>query len=307
MIGLSALSEYAIAEEPGSFEPEGLISVAGPLGAVLLLGAAAAGFVASSGSVLRPPVVTGYLTASGQSAAPAILASALVRASASAGVVSLPGILGDALATGSVSIFAYAAAGHVLAQPRGVAFHDFTATLGDVVTRYVMDLIVAGDPVRVPISSWQATLQTGASCYVQCVVPAALDWSATINAATEFVISRVADAPSGEITYEMARSPLGQVSAARGPTNYTATLSGYADAFAEDEDPDATFDRTLTGIRSTTTGTSPTRVRSAIDWLLRPGQRAYYDDGASFVVRFINYYCMSFPGGGSDSYMDAGE
>ena len=135
------------------------------------------------------------------------------------------------------------------------------------------------------------------------VVPAVADWIDAINDATEFVITRAADTSVGRIEYEMARAPLEQISIARGPTNYTATLSGYSTAFAENEEPDAAYDRTLTGIRSTTTGTAATRVRCAIDWLLRPGQRAYYDEGASFVVRYINYYVPAT----GDAYMDVRE
>lgn len=254
-------------------------------------------------SIFGAADVLGNVTVLALSSVPAILGAPVALGGFAAGWASAASLLGAPAMLGSVPLACYAAAASPLGVSIALAYHDFTGQLGDAVTRYVMDLTTPGGPVRVPISSWQATLQTGASCYVQCVVPACLDWSDTINAADEFVISRVADAPSGEITYEMARSPLEQVSMARGPTNYTATLSGYADAFAEDEDPDATFDRTLTGIRSITSGTSPTRVRSAIDWLLRPGQRAYYDDGASFVVSYINYYVPT----GNDAYMDVGE
>ena len=169
------------------------------------------------------------------------------------------------------------------------AVHDFSYGLGDV-SRTTSWTCIPHGAGAVPISSWQATLQTGAKNYVQGVVPAVADWIDAINDATEFVITRAADTSVGRIEYEMARAPLEQISIARGPTNYTATLSGYSTAFAENEEPDAAYDRTLTGIRSTTTGTAATRVRCAIDWLLRPGQRAYYDEGASFVVSYINYY-----------------
>lgn len=191
-----------------------------------------------------------------------------------------------------------------LGAASAVAYHDFTTQMGDAVTRYVMDLTTPGGLVRVPISSWQATLRTGASNYVQCVVPAALDWAASINDATHFTIYRTAKIPDGAaIEYEMARAPLQTASFARGPTNYTVTLSGYSTAFAEDEAPPTSYDRTLTGIRSVTIGSGRTRVRCAIDWLLRPGQRAYYDGESSFVTAFINYYVPQ----GSDAYMDAGE
>ena len=227
--------------------------------------------------------------------------SAIVGASV-AGWSSVASILGEINVLGSVPVCGVVAAVGPLGSVQAVAFHDFTDAVGDSITTYVMDLDTPGGLVRVPISSWQAILQTGASCYVQCVIPACLDWSEAINAADEFVISRVADAPTAQIEYEMARSPIGQVSMARGPTNFTATLSGYAPAFAEDEDPPETYDRTLSDVRSVTTGTALMRVRCAIDWLLRPGQRAYYADGASFVVRYINYYVPAT----GDAYMDAG-
>lgn len=228
--------------------------------------------------------------------------SAIVGASV-AGWSSVASILGEINVLGSVPMCGVVAAVGPLGSVQAVAFHDFTDAVGDSITTYVMDLDTPDGLVRVPISSWQATLQTGAKNYVQGVVPAVADWIDAINDATEFVITRAADTSVWRIEYEMARAPLEQISIARGPTNYTATLSGYSTAFAENEEPDAAYDRTLTGIRSTTTGTAATRVRCAIDWLLRPGQRAYYDEGASFVVSYINYYVPAT----GDAYMDVGE
>lgn len=302
MLGFSAISETAISEAADAGPPEAIVSAASPLGAVLLLGASSLAW-ASDASPLRQPSVVACLQVNAYASAPAVLGTPVVRSLNAAAMAAAAGPLGAVRAVGSIPLASFAAAASPLGTPYALAYHDFTGQLGDAITRYVLDLTTPGGLVRVPISSWQATLRTGASCYVQCVVPACMDWTDQINTADEFVISRVADAPTGEITYEMARSQLEQVSMARGPTNYTATLSGYSDAFAADEDPDTTFDRTLTGIRSITTGTSPTRVRSAIDWLLRPGQRAYYADGASFVVVFINYYVPT----GNDAYMDVGE
>lgn len=302
MLGFNAIAESAICEAGSISQPDGLIAVAGPLGAALVIGAAALGF-SSAPSPLQSPSAVAYRTVEGYSEAPGVLATALALGGGTGGPSSAPAILGVPRAVGSIPLLSYAAAGHVLGQPRGLAYHDFSGQLGDAVTRYVMDLITPTGTVRAPISSWQATLQTGAKNYVQGVVPAVADWIDAINDATEFVITRAADTSVGRIEYEMARAPLEQISIARGPTNYTATLSGYSTAFAENEEPDAAYDRTLTGIRSTTTGTAATRVRCAIDWLLRPGQRAYYDEGASFVVSYINYYVPAT----GDAYMDVGE
>lgn len=188
-----------------------------------------------------------------------------------------------------------------LAAPALSARHDFTGQLGEVVERYVMDLITTSGPVRVPISSWQATLQTGRKSYAQCVVPACAPWVGAITAATEFVVSRRAALPSGAaIEYEMARMPVQTVRYDRGPQRYTATLSGYADAFAASANPPAIYDREIQGRRSISSGASDIRVRCAVDWLLRPGHRAMVE-GVPFVVDYINYFV-----GGNDSYSDVG-
>lgn len=195
----------------------------------------------------------------------------------------------------------YASAPSMLGAPAVLGINDFSGQLGDAVTLFVMDLLTPGGVVRVPISSWQATLQTAVKNYVQCVIPACADYVDSINAATEFVIYRRAELPTGDaIEYEMARAPLEIAQYNRGPQRYTCVISGYSDGFAEDEDPSELNDRTLTGIRSTASGTG-LRVRCAVDWLLRPGQRAYAD-GVPFVVDYINYFCTDF-----DAYMDAGE
>ena len=43
------------------------------------------------------------------------------------------------------------------------------------------------------------------------------------------------------------------------------------------------------------------RVRCEIDWLLRPGHRAYYGT-TPIIVDYLNYYVP-----GVDQYMDVGE
>ena len=196
-----------------------------------------------------------------------------------------------------------ASAPAVIGAPSAVLLNDFTALLGATVTQYVMDLITPGGVVRVPIGSWQATLQADAASYVQCTVPATSAWIDALDAATEFVISRRAFAPSGAgVEYEMARAPAQTVRFDRGPQRHTCTLSGYAAALVlAGEAPPAAYDRTLQGVRSISSGSGGVRVRCAIDWLLRPGHRAIAE-GAPFVVSYINFYVN-----GADAYSDVGE
>jgi hypothetical protein len=156
--------------------------------------------------------------------------------------------------------------------------------------------------VRVPISSWQATLQQGRANYVQCVVPGVAPWVSSIGDATEFVLTRQAVLPDESVfEYEMTRAPLGEARFDRGPTNYTCTLSGYSPGFAVDEEPSGAAALVLTHVRSISSGSGGRRVRCAIDWLLRPGQLASFE-GAEFTAAFINYYVQ-----GRDAYMDVGE
>ena len=212
---------------------------------------------------------------------------------------SAPTPLGVPFVLGNIPTTAKASAPGPLSPPQAKAWHDFTGQIGEVVTRYVMDLITPSGTVRVPISSWQATLRTGASSYVQCVIPAAQPWGATINAATSFRIYRRAVTTGGQVfEYLMAEAPADTPQFDRGPTNPTCTLSGYAPGFAG-QDVSPGTDRTLTGIRSISSGASY-RVRCAVDWLLRPGQRGVVD-GVPFVVEWINYYVNT-----NDAYMEVG-
>lgn len=233
--------------------------------------------------------------------APSPLAGAAALLYTLVGRVSAPSPLRGAAAL-LYTLVGLATAPSPLGRPAVLAQHDFTAALGDVSTHWVMDLVTPTGLVRVPISSWQATLQSGSSCYVQCVVPACMAWVDAINAATEFVIYRRAEVPGTAlaIEYEMARSAAEQAQFDQGPQRYTCTLSGYPDAFAASLDPPVVYDRTLNGVRSVSSGSS-LRVRCAVDWLLRPGHRAYVG-GVPFVVRFINYYALA-----GDGYMDVGE
>lgn len=198
-------------------------------------------------------------------------------------------------------------------SPLGAAallgFTDWTARLQEVqLTQFALDLVTPDGDVRVPISSWQATLTTTGQCYAGCVIPACLDWVEDLEEATEFVILRRAVLDSGAIVMwvEMIRCPLDTLQIDQGPTNMTASLSGYFDEIAEDDDPPARYDRTLEGVRSVSTN-SGARVRCAIDWLLRPGQRAFYAS-TSLIVDYINFYAtISESGEGMQAYMDVGE
>lgn len=208
-----------------------------------------------------------------------------------------PSPLGAVSALGRRPVAGDAAAPSPLAACAALATHDFTAQLAESDSRYAMDLVTPEGAVRTPISSWQATIQSGSANYVQCVVPACAPFVDALNAATEFIIYRGGRLLDGRvIEYEMARAPASP-QFDRGTTNYTCTLSGYANAWAGS----GGGTRTLTGLRSISGGAGGTRVRSAIDWLLRPGDVAIAE-GQSFTVEYLNYYVT----GDGDAYADIG-
>lgn len=181
-------------------------------------------------------------------------------------------------------------------------YHDYTGQIGDSITRYVLDLVTPNGPVRVPISSWQATLQVGMSNYLQAVVPACAPWVDAIGAATEFVVLRQASrAGAVVLEQELARAPMQTPRYDRGPQRFTCTLAGYADGFAVPIEGEPQVQRTLTAVRSVSATPGARRVRCAVDWLLRPGHRVTAE-AEVFDAAYINYYCT-----GADAYMDVGE
>lgn len=219
-----------------------------------------------------------------------------------AGPLKSPTVMAQAYPSALIAVTSPLGAVRLLCQ------HDFTPLLtGVTVSQFVMDLVTPGGLVRVPISSFQATLSSDRQSYAGCVIPACGQWLATLATATEFVVSRRATLPDGRvIEYVMARSPLNTTQIDQGPTNHTASISGYVQAYEPNANPSATFDRYLDGVRSISVYESGIRVRCAIDWLLRPGQRAYYTDAASFIVSYINMYVVQNTAS-IDAYMDVGE
>lgn len=282
---------------------EAIAAAASPLGNQSAVAAALVASIAAAASPLGSQYAMGAAQVSCvvAAASPLGLSYALAALASSRSSVESP--LTPAIVRAVMGGRALAAVPSMLSSASALVNHDFTVALGDVTARYLLDLVTPGGLVRAPISSWQGTLQTGAKCYVQAVVPASTLYADAINAASEFVISRAAVLPSGmAVEQEMARSPVGSAQFDRGAMRETCTISGYADGFAESTNPPAEYDRTLANIRSMSSGSGGMRVRCAVDWLLRPGQRAFAN-GVPMIADYINYYAPT----GGDSYMDVGE
>lgn len=169
--------------------------------------------------------------------------------------------------------------------------------------RIIYKVVLSADgfaDLDVPMSSWQATVQSGAQSYLQAVIPAATEVYSDVldRQGGTFTVSRcVALGATSETECQvMASAPLSTIRYDRGATNASVTISGY---WTEEES--AGYTATLTDVR-TTSITSTTRVRTAIDWALRPGHVANAGDQTIDPVRYINYYVSPL-----DEYMDVGD
>ena len=188
-----------------------------------------------------------------------------------------------------------------LGEPALNTLNNFSALAEGRPQKYVMR--VTGDPVvQIPISSWQATLQTDRESYTQCVapaIPAYADILAERMGIEQFIIYRTVEIQGETLETEMARAELTTIIVQQGAFNETATISGYTNSFGATSSLAATE---LTGIRSTrqTLGGS-TSIRSDIDWNLRPGQDVT-GDGITFTTDYISYYVTK----DGQAYMDSG-
>lgn len=155
-------------------------------------------------------------------------------------------------------------------------------------------------PVRIPISSWQATLQTGRASYLQAVIPGAADVLDAINAraAGTFTIRKGARWIETGLVNEsmMAEAPIQTMRVDEGPTNVTVTLSGFYTYMAG-----APVTRIMADVRSRSSDAGGQRARCAVDWFLRPGDTAMVRD-QPMSVAWINYYVNA-----QDAFMDIGE
>jgi len=155
-------------------------------------------------------------------------------------------------------------------------------------------------PLRVPIRSWQATVQKDRASYVQAVVPGIDRFIDDIEMrdSPEFVIRRSSVFPDGteQGLFELARAPM-TLEANTGWLNNTGTLTGYAQM----EPPVNPLTRVLSGARSVaSSGLGNQRVRARLDFVVRPGD-IVNANGVIFEVAYINFYVTD-----TDEYMDLG-
>jgi len=168
-------------------------------------------------------------------------------------------------------------------------FQDWTDNLPTNLLQTFYTLTITGTPdLVVPISSWQATLRMGSrSDYLQAVIPAAQDLAESISdrSSGRLLIKKGYIFDDGSKRSEViAESEFSAISSARGPVNYTITVSGYMASKTAD-----LADRQIKNARSINVANGSYRVRSDIDLFLRPGMNAGVL-GGTFKVDYINFY-----------------
>jgi hypothetical protein len=275
---ISAVTEEYDADAPSvEASPEGVSATTG-IGLAVAAGAASAApsgvyAVAVLGTATEE-IRRGYLALSGPLGTPALFGEPVLY-----GALSLAGPLGT---------------------PAWRGASDFAAVIGSVTNYYVMD--VTGTPtLRIPISSWQCTLNATAQSYLQASLPAAADYALELltrrEAGESFQIRRGGRLPSGPVfEYLMATALMQQVRIDRGPERYTITLIGYSDPVTA-ANPTT---RALDNIQLVSLNGTSIRLRGEINWQMQPGDTVT-GAGQSFTARYITYYVGDF-----GAYMDVG-
>jgi hypothetical protein len=295
----------AVAAAQAVVSPAGIAQLAAMLGQPAIVGHVAPFGMADGPSMLQVPAALAAVPPRGLIVLPPVFGvAAAIGSTAVQSIIALPPVFSAVVVVARQYPTAQSVVNSVLGSARMVGFTDYTAFVDPVApTYYVADFVTPGGAVRLPVSSWQATLQTGQQSYVQCVVPGVLAYVDEINSATSFSITRRAALLDGDAVEEaMAAAPISFVQFAQGTANYTANVNGYAPGFVAGDALPPMYDRRLAGIRTIFGGAGGYRVRCAIDWLLRPTQRAFLNDETPFTVSFISYYV-----GRGDAYMDIGQ
>lgn len=188
----------------------------------------------------------------------------------------------------------------------GAGYQDWLSKIPPIQLQEVYRLVITGSADGLSdlhiggISSWQATNQAdGRSSYLQAVIPAADGLTDELAAREngELVIQKGYRFEDGSERYEeLLRSEFDTFRWDRGPSRFTATVSGYLAGKRLESSK-----RTLTGIRSLSMTNGKHRVRCDIDLFLQPGM-AVTADGVTFQAGYINYYVNQ-----TDKFCEVGE
>jgi len=159
--------------------------------------------------------------------------------------------------------------------------------LFDPLERVEVYLLQIGE-LRVPMSSFQATMRLTGKSFMQAIVPAGSDVLPALEYGAPMQVQLGYYYPSADEFSDLetiAQAPLEQIRSDEGAARYTLTLSGYGDL------PQAApRQRVLQGIQTRSINQGVRRIRCSVDLLLRPGNYAIDGDGSVFEVGQIQYF-----------------
>lgn len=159
--------------------------------------------------------------------------------------------------------------------------------LFDPLERVEVYLLLVGD-IRVPMSSFQATMRRTGQSFLQAIVPAgdtilpALEHNTLMQVQLGYYYPSVGEFDELET---IAQAPLEQIRSDQGPTRFTLTLSGYG-ALPEYQPAS----RPLSGVQTRSINQGDRRVRCNVDLLLRPGHFATDTNGDLIRIEQIQYF-----------------
>lgn len=159
--------------------------------------------------------------------------------------------------------------------------------LFDPLERVEVYLLQIGE-LRVPMSSFQATMRLTGKSFLQAIVPAgdavlpALEYGAPMQVQLGYYYPSVDEFSDLET---IAQAPLQQIRSDEGATRYTLTLSGYGVLPKA-----APRQRELRDIQTRSINQGVRRIRCSVDMLLRPGSYAIDGDGATIEVGQVQYF-----------------
>jgi len=213
----------------------------------------------------------------------------------------MPSIIGAPSVEATLSTGVRSLIPRLLGNPSAAIFNDFTSIITDPTEYYVLK--IGGNPeIQVPISNWQATIQSDRQAFVQVVIPAAEDYVDVISERQGFnlmSIWRETTINNQKVSVVMCKTRMDDVRIDSGPIRFTMTIRGYS-GIADDPAPQKVT--LLTGVRTRSQNVGGAiRVRCDIDWLARPGHTV--SDGVNtFIAGYINYYVPAT----GQTYMDIG-
>lgn len=159
--------------------------------------------------------------------------------------------------------------------------------IGNPLEQTEVYLLSVGD-LRVPMSSFQATMRRAGKSFLQVIVPAgdaallALVYGALMKVELGYYYPSDDEFDGLEV---IASAPLEIIRSDEGPSRHTLTLSGYGSSAQS-----TSITRALQGVSTRSINQGRRRVRCSVDLLLRPGDTAVDSNGAEFVVDQIQYF-----------------